>query len=153
MAKKVIKITEGQIKDAVKKALEENVALKLPPISSSEYNQMKCLNEMAQVNKNEKGLNNKVNFDANIYRVYVIGEGAFKKFPHFHIEKPSEGWDIRMNMDGTFNTIKRRSSNRQKDEDFMDIERIAVEWVKQPNVTNPKMTNGEAAQFLWDSMN
>ena len=120
----------------------------------SEMNEGRCLNEMAQVNKNERGLNKKASFDANLYRVYVIEEGAFAKFPHFHIEMPSEGWDIRMNMDGSYHSMKRRGgANRQKDEDFKDIERIAKVWVKQPNTLYPQMTNGQAAQFLWDSMN
>ena len=158
MSKKTIKLSESQLKDAIRESIEkvlnEEAVLKLPSINSTEYNQMRCLNEMAQVNKNERGLNKKASFDANLYRVYVIGEGAFAKFPHFHIEMPSEGWDIRMNMDGSYHSMKRRGgANRQKDEDFKDIERIAKVWVKQPNTLYPQMTNGQAAQFLWNSMN
>lgn len=121
-------------------------------VSEMTYNQKMSLNEMAQVNKREQG-NNKFGFDSNVYYVYVRGEGGYKKSPHFHIMHRGEGWDIRMNMDGSFNSIKTKSDKRQKDEDFADVEKIAKVWVKQPNTLYPQMTNGQAAQFLWDSMN
>ena len=85
--------------------------------------------------------------------MYVKGEGGYKKFPHFHIAKPSEGWDIRMNMDGTFHSIKSRGTNKQNNTDFNDIEKIAKEWVKLQNADAPKFTNGELAQIFWDRMN
>ena len=141
------------VRESISHVLHEEATLGQSSINSIKYNQMRCLNEMDQVNKNERGLDKKANFDSNLYRVYVIGEGGYMKFPYFHIEMPYEGWDIRMNMDGTYHSYKHRSANRQKDEDFLDIERIAMKWVNLPNTSNPKMTNGEAAKFLWDSMN
>ena len=122
-------------------------------ICSHEYNKMMCLNEMAQVNANERETGNG-HFDSNLYRVYVIGEGGYKKFPHFHIEKCSEGWDIRMNMDGSYHSIKKKGgAGIQNDNDFQDIERIAKKWVMLPNAMNPKITNKEFAEMLWKSMN
>ena len=76
-----------------------------------------------------------------------------KKFPHFHIKHRGEGWDIRMNMDGSFNSIKTKSDRRQKDEDFADVEKIAINWVKAPNASYPKLTNGELAEIYWDGQN
>ena len=70
MSKKTIKLSESQLKDAIRESIEkvlnEEAVLKLPSINSTEYNQMRCLNEMAQVNKNERGLNKKASFDANL---------------------------------------------------------------------------------------
>jgi len=141
MAKKIIKLTESQLVN------------KLQPINSGDYNSVMSLNEMAQINVKEMGVDKKQNFNCNSYYVYVKGEGGYKKFPHFHIRSIGEGWDIRMNMDGSFNSIKTKSDRRQIDEDFADIEKIAKNWVTQNNVMNSKVTNGELAQILWNSMN
>jgi hypothetical protein len=121
-------------------------------INEDMLNQKMSLNEMAQVNLRERG-NNKYSFDSNVYYVYVRGEGGFRKFPHFHIKHRAEGWDIRMNLDGTFNSIKTKSHNRQNDQDFADIEKIAINWVKAPNTSHPKLTNGELAEIYWDGQN
>ena len=107
-------------------------------INEDMLNQKMSLNEMAQVNLRERG-NNKYSFDSNVYYVYVRGEGGFRKFPHFHIKHRAEGWDIRINLDGTFNSIKTKSHNRQNDQDFADIEKIAINWVKAPNTSHPKI--------------
>lgn len=58
-----------------------------------------------------------------------------------------------MNLDGTFNSIKTKSHNRQNDQDFADIEKIAINWVKAPNTSHPKLTNGELAEIYWDGQN
>ncbi|MBR4624357.1 MAG: hypothetical protein IKO56_02330 [Alphaproteobacteria bacterium] len=113
------------------------------------FNQQMSLNEMSQVNLNEKGLDKKRNLDSSVYYVYVKGEGSFKKFPHYHIRHKTENWDIRMNLDGTFHSIKTKSSNRQTDKDFKDIEKISIEWAKMPNVFEPQKTNSEVARDLW----
>lgn len=145
MAKKIIRLTERELNEVVKEAMQQTV-------SETTYNQKMSLNEMAQVNKRERG-NNKFGFDSNVYYVYVRGEGGYKKSPHFHIKHRGEGWDIRMNMDGSFNSIKTKSDRRQKDEDFADVEKIAINWVKAPNASYPKLTNGELAEIYWDGQN
>ena len=120
---------------------------------SMTYNQRKSLNEMAQLNVDENGLSKKDSFDSNVYYVYVIGEGGYKRFPHFHIRHKVENWDIRMNIDGSFHSIKKKSSKRKKDEDFLDIEKISKKWVLKPSTLNDKLTNGELASLLWTSQN
>ena len=82
------------------------------------YNQRMSLNGMAQLNVNENGLSEKDSFDSNVYHVYVAGEGGRQKTPHFHIRHKSEGWDIRMNMDGSFHSIKKNTSERQNQINF-----------------------------------
>ncbi len=118
------------------------------------YNQRMSLNEMAQLNVNENGLSGKDSFDSNVYHVYVAGEGGRQKTPHFHIMHKSEGWDIRMNMDGSFHSIKKNTSERQNNKDFAaDIEEISKKWVLKLSTLNDKLTNGELAGILWIAMN
>ena len=117
------------------------------------YNQRMSLNGMAQLNVNENGLSEKDSFDSNVYHVYVAGEGGRQKTPHFHIRHKSEGWDIRMNMDGSFHSIKTNSSERQNSKDFADIEEISRKWVLKLCTLNDKLTNGELAGILWIAMN
>ena len=117
------------------------------------YNHRMSLNEMAQLNVDEYGLSEKDSFDSNIYYVYVIGEGGCSNFPHFHIKHKSEGWDIRMNIDGSFHSINKKSSKRQNNEDFIDIEKISKKWVLKISTLNDKLTNGELAKILWLSQN
>lgn len=146
MVKKIIRLTESELKEVVKDATTQI-------LEDMTLNQKMSLNEMSQINMEEQGLDRKSCFDSNLYYVYVRGEGGFRKFPHFHIKNRAEGWDIRMNMDGTFNSIKTRSSNRQKDEDFADIERISINWVNKPNTLEPNKTNGEVATLIWKRSN
>jgi len=127
-------------------ALSYNDSEHITPMT---YNQKMSLNEMAQINVNEMGTDKKSSFNSNAYYVYVMGEGGYKKFPHFHIKSKGEGWDIRMNMDGSFRSIKIKSDKRQKPEDFVDIERIAKVWVTQPNALEPDRTNGKVAEMEW----
>lgn len=117
------------------------------------YNQRMSLNGMAQLNVNENGLSEKDSFDSNVYHVYVAGEGGRQKTPHFHIRHKSEGWDIRMNMDGSFHSIKTNSSERQNSKDFADIEGISKKWVLKLCTLNDKLTNEELAGILWITMN
>lgn len=152
----VKRITEAElrkvVKESVERVLNENVALAMNYDGYDEpmtLNQKMSLNEMAQINVGEMGTDKKSNFNSNAYYVYVKGEGGYKKFQHFHIKSKSEGWDIRMNMDGTFHSIKTKSANRQKPEDFVDIERIAKVWVTQPNALEPDRTNGKVAETAW----
>lgn len=151
---RIIRLTEEQIIDIVEKTVslivnEHTQSVLNRGESKMTYNQKMSLNEMAQINVNEMGTDKKCSFNCNLYYVYVKGEGSYKKFPHFHIKHKGEGWDIRMNMDGSFNTIKTRSRTRQNEDDFDDIERIAMEWVKQKNALEPDKTNGEVAQTEW----
>lgn len=138
-------------KDAI--VIKRNINEFFNKRDSMTYNQHMSLNEMAQLNVDENGLSKKDSFDSNVYYVYVIGEGGYKKFPHFHIRHKTENWDIRMNIDGSFHSIKKKSSKRQKDEDFLDIEKIAKKWVLKPSTLNDKLTNGELASLLWTSQN
>ena len=117
------------------------------------YNQRMSLNGMAQLNVNENGLSEKDSFDSNVYHVYVAGEGGRQKTPHFHIRHKSKGWDIRMNMDGSFHSIKTNSSERQNSKDFADIEEISKKWVLKLCTLNDKLTNEELAGILWITMN
>ena len=117
------------------------------------YNQRMSLNGMAQLNVNENGLSEKDSFDSNVYHVYVAGEGGRQKTPHFHIRHKSEGWDIRMNMDGSFHSIKTNTSERQNNKDFADIEEISRKWVLKLCTLNDKLTNEELAGILWIAMN
>lgn len=146
MPKKKIRLTESELKEIVTNATEqilEDVTL----------NQKMSLNEMSQINLEEQGLDKKTCFDSYLHYVYVRGEGGFRNLPHFHIKNRAEGWDIRMNMDGTFNSIKIKSSNRQKNTDFADIEKIAINWVTKPNSLEPDITNGEVAELIWKRSN
>ena len=117
------------------------------------YNQRMSLNGMAQLNVNENGLSEKDSFDSNVYHVYVAGEGGRQKTPHFHIRHKSEGWDIRMNMDGSFHSIKTNSSERQNSKDFADIEEISKKWVLKLCTLDDKLTNRELGDILWIAMN
>ena len=117
------------------------------------YNQRMSLNEKAQLNVNENGLSEKDSFDLDVYHVYVAGEGGCQKTPHFHIMHKSEGWDIRMNMDGSFHSIKKNTLERQNNKDFADIEEISRKWVLKLCTLNDKLTNGELAGILWITMN
>lgn len=117
------------------------------------YNQRMSLNGMAQLNVNENGLSEKDSFDSNIYHVYVAGEGGRQKTPHFHIRHKSEGWDIRMNMDGSFHSVKTNSSERQNSKDFADIEEISRKWVLKLCTLDDKLTNRELGDILWIAMN
>ncbi len=112
-------------------------------------NQRMSLNEMSQVNFNEKGLEKNCNFNSDVYYVYVKGEGGYKKFPHYHIRHKSEKWDIRMNLEGSFHSIKTKGANRRTKDDFKDIEKISIEWAKMPNALDPQKTNSEVAKDLW----
>ena len=128
--KEVIKINEEQlreiVKESVKRVLDEGAAIALNYGEYEEpmtYNQKMSLNEMPQINVREMGTDKQSSFNCNSYYVYVKGEGGYKKFPHFHVSHKGEGWDIRMNMDGTFHSIKSKSNRRQNPEDFSDIEK------------------------------
>ena len=128
--KEVIKINEEQlreiVKESVKRVLDEGAAIALNYGEYEEpmtYNQKMSLNEMPQINVREMGTDKQSSFNCNSYYVYVKGEGGYKKFPHFHVSHKGEGWDIRMNMDGTFHSIKIKSNRRQNPEDFGDIEK------------------------------
>ena len=128
--KEVIKINEEQlreiVKESVKRVLDEGAAIALNYGEYEEpmtYNQKMSLNEMPQINVREMGTDKQSSFNCNSYYVYVKGEGGYKKFPHFHVSHKGEGWDIRMNMDGTFHSIKIKSNRRQNPEDFSDIEK------------------------------
>ncbi len=134
----------------VKRKINDLSATNKEPMT---YNQRMSLNEMAQLNVGEDGLSKKDSFDSNVYYVYVIGEGGYKKFPHFHIKHKAEGWDIRMNIDGSFHSIKKKAGKRQKNDDFIDIERISKKWVLKASTLNDKLTNGELANILWKSQN
>ncbi|MCQ2203566.1 MAG: hypothetical protein MJZ15_03890 [Bacteroidales bacterium] len=114
------------------------------------YNQIMSLNEMSQINLDEKGQDKKCGFNEDVYYIYVKGEGGYKKFPHFHIRHKQDKWDIRMNMDGSFHSIKTKGGRgRQKNTDFDDIEKISKEWVKKPNAADEGKTNGEVASLEW----
>ena len=121
-------------------------------INEDMLNQVMSLNEMSQINLDERG-NNKNGFDSNVYYVYVRGEGAYKKFPHFHIKHRAEGWDIRMNLDGTFNSIKTKGQRMQKKQDALPIQRVAMQWVNMPNALEPDKTNGKVAENMWKRNN
>ena len=128
--KEVIKINEEQlreiVKESVKRVLDEGAAIALNYGEYEEpmtYNQKMSLNEMPQINVREMGTDKQSSFNCNSYYVYVKGEGGYKKFPHFHVSHKGEGWDIRMNVDGTFHSIKIKSNRRQNPEDFSDIEK------------------------------
>ena len=116
--------------------------------SEISLNQIMSLNEMAQINirETQKG---KKHLDEGSYYVYVKGEGGYKKFHHFHIRNKANGWDIRMNMDGSFHSIKTRGKGMQNPEDAIGIENIAKEWVKEKNALDPTKTNGEVAEMEW----
>ena len=88
MAKKIIRLTESELKEVVKGATAQI-------LEDMTLNQKMSLNEMSQINMEEQGLDRKSCFDSNLYYVYVRGEGGFRKFPHFHIKNRAEGWDIR----------------------------------------------------------
>ena len=111
-------------------------------------NQAMCLNEMAQINLHEKG-NKKSNLNSDVYYVYVKGEGGYKKFPHFHIKHIANGWDIRMNIDGSFHSIKKKGKGMLNNEDAEPISRIAQLWVKERNIFEPDRTNGQVAELTW----
>ena len=148
--KKLDEIIKKAVKESIDNVLKEGcVAIPIDNVPSITYNQKMSLNEMAQINVDEMGTDKKSNLNCNSYYVYVKGEGSYKKFPHFHIESLSERWDIRMLMDGTFHSIKKKSAKRQKPEDFLDIERIAKVWVTQPNALEPDRTNGKVAETTW----
>lgn len=115
-------------------------------------NQAMCLNEMAQINLKETG-KKKFNLDSNIYYVYVKGEGGYKKFPHFHIKHKANGWDIRMNMDGSFHSIKTKGKGMQNPDDAHQIEQVAKLWIKENNVLEPDRTNGQVAELTWFRQN
>ena len=131
------------------KVLFPSIPLDEAAMSEQEYNRKMCLNEMAQINFRERGMEKSGKFDASRYYVYVIGEGGFKKFPHYHIKHRTEGWDIRMNIDGSFHSIKTKSEHRQTEKDFADIEKISLLWAKQPNTFEPEKTNGRVAEIEW----
>ena len=46
-----------------------------------------------------------------------------------------------------------KSNKRQTPEDFRDIEKIAMNWVKKPNALEPDKTNGTVAETEWISTN
>ena len=91
--------------------------------------------------------------NCNCFYVYVRGEGGYRKFPHFHIRHLGEGWDIRLNLDGTLHSVKVPSKNRKDIDDFRDIEKIAIKWVKQPNALESDRTNGQVAEITWKRSN
>lgn len=119
---------------------------------STMLNQAMCLNEMAQINLKETG-KKKSNLDSNTYYVYVKGEGGYKKYPHFHIKHKANGWDIRMNMNGTFHSIKTKGRGMQTSTDAHRIEQIAKLWVKEKNILEPDRTNGQVAEITWYRQN
>lgn len=74
----------------------------------------------------------------------------------FHIVDKIEKWDIRMNMDGSFNSIARAGCiGRQQAEDFNDIEIIAKGWVQSCYFDDDgyTLTNGEFTMILWNTEN
>lgn len=111
--------------------------------------QKMSLNEMSRINCKEMRSNKECALDCNNFYVYVKGEGGRSKFPHFHIRHIGEGWDIRINLDGTLHSIKTPSKGRQTLDDFRDIEKIAIEWVAQPNALESDRTNGQVAEIAW----
>lgn len=155
-----VKITEGalrnMVKESVKKVLNEEPALALnyydieTPMT---LNQKMSLNEMSQINCEEMRNDKKSALNCNCFYVYVKGEGGYQKFPHFHIRHLGEGWDIRLNLDGTLHSVKVPSKSRKNIDDFRDIEKIAIKWVKQPNALESDRTNGQVAEITWKRNN
>ena len=88
MKKESIKITESQLKSIVKKSvkrvLEESAAIALNYAEYDEpmtYNQKMSLNEMAQINVNEMGIDKKAALTA-IVIMYMLKEKVhIKSFP------------------------------------------------------------------------
>ena len=109
--------------------------------------------ERASINRNEIGDVERLRLDDRIYDVYVESEDVDNMPPHFHIRHISEGWDVGMNMDGTFHSIKIGSPDRQTPEDFADIEALAVKWMNQRNALEPDYTNRHVAEICWVRIN
>lgn len=107
--------------------------------------------EMALVNSNET---RNTEFPFSNFRVYVIGEDAAFKFPHFHMMSISDGWDIRVNMDGSIHSIKVKGKNMQNESDFPKIERLLRKWLpKSHTYAFGKMSHLKYIKAMWNDNN
>lgn len=140
MAKKVIKITEGQfrevVKESVKKVLDENVAYKLNYEENTEP-----LVEMARINMKENG--KQCIFPYNVWEVKIWSNDH--EPPHFHII--SKGWDVSFNIE-TGDLIK--IHNQGKEKDVLDYMTSNVKkWLESPSAILPTITNKQNATLQW----
>lgn len=140
MAKKVIKITEGQfrevVKESVKKVLDENVAYKLNYEENTEP-----LVEMARINMKENG--KQCIFPYNVWEVKIWSNDH--EPPHFHII--SKGWDVSFNIE-TGDLIK--IHNQGKEKGVLDYMTSNVKkWLESPSAILPTITNKQNATLQW----
>lgn len=75
--------------------------------------------------------------------------------PHIHIISLQEGFDIRLNFDGEFISVKEKGVRKtNKEASFVDIISKAKMWLKlkptDPKVSEKFATNKEYAEFEWD---
>lgn len=107
--------------------------------------------EMATVNLND----NFKDFSYPTYRAIIKGgprEHLYNGQAHIHISNVSEGWEIRMTLDGNFLSIV-KAGKRNFNDKFTDIEKIFKKWLKRKSKNFPEITNYVYIQREWNTNN
>lgn len=92
-------------------------------------------------------------FPLCLYEVYVSSNNTFI-YPHFHIKPVQDGWDIRVNMDGSIHSIKVKGKNMQNEYDFPEIEKLLKSWLpKSHTYAFGKMSHIRYIKAMWNDNN
>ena len=138
MAKKIIKLTEEKLNQIVKNTINE-----LQSHAINERDNRDALNEMARINKNETG---KCIFPYNRWEVKI--QSFDHNPPHFHIK--CEGWNVSFVIENG-NVLE--VLTKGDDNEVLEYMTANVkEWLVSKCFAQPKLTNRENAQLIWDQL-
>lgn len=143
MIKKVIRLTEEQLREIVKETAMQ--------VIEKESCGRNILNEMARLNKKD---GSQSPFPANKYRIWVQGDNSPNKPAHMHIYYPQDGWEIKVFIEtGELWDVINPGNRGQKDE-FIDVIKLVKKWFAMPTTMPGRVgTNQEAAKYEWDACN
>ena len=138
MAKKTIILTESELNQIVKDTINE-----LQSHAINVRDNRDTLNEMARINKNETG---KCIFPYDKWEVKIWSSDHNP--PHFHIK--CDGWNVSFVIEnGSVLEVLGKGKDRQVYE-YMTAN--VDEWLTSKCFAQPKLTNRENAQLIWDQL-
>ena len=138
MAKKQIKITEDKLVQIVKDTINVYQSNAI-----NERDNREILNEMARLNKKETG---KCVFPYNRWEVKIWSFDHNP--PHFHIK--CDGWNVSFVIDdgNVLEVLSEGSDSRVYDYMTANVS----EWLSSKCFAQPKLTNRENAQLIWEQL-
>lgn len=133
MTQGLIKINEDQSAQTVKDTVSESII----------NDNREILNEMARINRSET--------DKGVFpykRWEVIIWSVDQNPPHFHIR--CDGWDVSFLIQNGNLLEVLKSGNAKEVVEYMSAN--VSEWLRSKCFIQPKLTNRENAQLIWDQL-